>query len=226
MEPSNQGPSAEVHTVSSSLPSLPNIPSPAIPHCAAAPNSLPLLSPQTFAPPTIPPSVPAEGKATQVLSHSFQNVYDRFHTLRTNNQYGSAYIHYLCELHVFEVTQALGIQAGGVGAGVVLEGTAVDRDTIVEWLGIPPSTFSGIATEFRKARIAHRLLRREAPNITPEEGTIKSMLDAMLSPRILLFAPMGSEVSPAASRAMTIATGKFQKLMKKVCTRLDPDCLE
>jgi len=179
--------------------------------------------PDALPPPIIVPSLPAAPPAElvsntihTVLSGRFATVHDRLNRQRQLS-YGTAYDHYLCECHVMEICNALNIQAGGVGGSSTFDGVQISRDDIADWLGIPHNTFSGMATEFKNARTAHRLLRLQAIGLLPPRDlAFKGVLDAMLGNSILRPPSMHTEASLGAQEAASIRIGKFNRIVREI----------
>ena len=179
--------------------------------------------PDALPPPVIVPSLPAAPPAAcvlntihTVLSGHFATVYDR---LNHQHQllYGTAYDHYLCECHVMEICDALNIQAGGMGGSTTFDGIQISRDDIADWLGIPHNRLSGMATEFKNAHAAHRLLCLQAIGLLPPwDLAFKGVLDAMLVNSILGPPSMHTEVSWGAQEAVSICIGKFNWIVREI----------
>jgi hypothetical protein len=80
------------------------------------------------------------------------------------------------------------------------------------------TTFSGIVTEFKNARAAHRLLRIQPQSLLPARDlAFKGILDAMLGNAILDPANLQqSDSSLAAQEAVSIRIGRFNKNIREV----------
>jgi len=173
----------------------------------------------TFAPlgPPVPLAPPVSPAIHHALSGRFATLHARLTHLR-QMPYGTAYDHYLCERHVMEICTALNIQTGGVGGSTSIGGVQISRDDIADWLGVSHNTFSGMATEFKNARSAHRLLRMQAVGLLPAHHVaFKGVLDAMLAnpfldPPCALYESSLVGIQEAAS----IRIGQFNKKVKDV----------
>jgi hypothetical protein len=173
------------------------------------PASPPLGPPVSLAPPASP-------TIHHALSGHFMAVHARLSHLH-QMPYGITYNHYLCECHVMEICTTLNIQTGGVGGSTSVDGIQISCDDVADWLGVPHNTFSGMATEFKNARSAHRLLRMQAVGLLPPHDTaFKGVLDAMLANTFLDPPYTLYESSLTLQEASSIHIGQFNKKVRDI----------
>lgn len=159
----------------------------------------------------------------QILSTRFALAFNRLADLR-HQPYGTAYDHCLCERHVMEICTTLNIQRGGTEGSTIIDDVRITRDDVADWLGIPHNTFSGMITEFKNARMAHRLLRVQSLSLLPPAHLeFKTVLDAMLGVPILEAPRIGSQATVAAQEAASMRIGRFNKRVRDIMVHYSPE---